>query len=99
MDFKDRKDAGVKLAKALFKFQNALNTIVVGLPRGGVVVAANIAKELHLPLDCIAARKIGAPQHEELAIGAIAGDVIFIDQDLASAVGATSSYIEQTVAK
>ncbi len=99
MDFKDRKDAGLKLAKAMSRFQNAPDTIVIGLLRGGIAVAAILAKELHLPLDCIVARKIGAPHNEELAIGAIAGDVTFIDQEIAPAVGATSSYIEQAAAK
>ncbi len=71
-EYKDRKDAGQKLARALEKYKNAQNTLVLGLPRGGVPVAAEIAKTLLLPLDIWLVRKLGVPGHEELAMGAIA---------------------------
>lgn len=68
--FKDRQEAGQRLAKILedFKYKNA---IVLALPRGGVVVGAEIAKALGLPFDIVVTRKIGAPESEEYAIGAI----------------------------
>lgn len=69
--FKDRKDAGQKLALKLTKYKNLSNTIVLGLPRGGVVIAAEISKSLKLPLDIIVIRKMGAPFNPELAIGAV----------------------------
>lgn len=99
MYFKDRKDAGQQLAKALEKFKEARKTVVIGLPRGGVVVAAEVAKALHLPLDVIVPRKIGAPHNEELAIGALAGDVVWLDQEIIATVNASPSYIEQVVAR
>jgi putative phosphoribosyl transferase len=71
MTFKDRRDAGAQLAKALEKYKNSKNVILLALPRGGVVVADEIAKNLNLPLDIIVPRKIGAPGNPEYAIGAI----------------------------
>jgi putative phosphoribosyl transferase len=69
--FLDRKDAGQQLAEALKKYSGQTNTIILGLPRGGVVVASEIAKILHLPLDIIISRKIAVPHDPEFAIGAI----------------------------
>lgn len=70
MIFHDRQEAGKKLSLALLKYKNDKNTIILGLPRGGVVVAAEVAKALDLPLDIIVIRKMGAPMNSELAIGA-----------------------------
>lgn len=71
MIFKNRQDAGKKLAQELKDFKNAKDTIVCALPRGGVVLGYEIAKELNLPLDVVAPRKIGDPGNEEFAVGAI----------------------------
>jgi putative phosphoribosyl transferase len=73
MVFKDRADAGRELAKSLALLKNESNLIVLGIPRGGVVVAAQVARTLHAPLDIFFAHKLGAPSNPELAIGAIAG--------------------------
>lgn len=99
MHFKDRKEAGQELAKALQKYKNGPHTIAIGLPRGGVVVAAEVAKALHIPLDVIVPRKLGAPNNEELAIGAIAGDVVWLDREIIAMVGASPSYIAEVTAK
>lgn len=99
MYFKDRKDAGKKLAHSLLKFKNRAKTMAIGLPRGGVVVAAEVAKELQIPLDIIVPRKIGAPLNEELAIGALAGDVVWLDKEIIAVVRASPSYIEETINK
>jgi len=72
MKFTDRNDAGVQLAEALNKYQKSEDTIVLGLPRGGVVIAYEIAMALDLPLDVFLVRKLGTPGQEELAFGAIA---------------------------
>lgn len=69
--FKDRIVAGQLLAKRL---KNIPADLVLGIPRGGVVVASEIAKSLKLPLDIIITRKIGAPNQEELALGAVDPD-------------------------
>lgn len=68
--FRDRQDAGRQLAKRLDQYRDT-STVVVGLPRGGVPVAAEVARYLNLPLDIIGVRKLGVPGQEELAMGAI----------------------------
>lgn len=68
--FRDRSDAGRQLAKKLDHYRGT-DTVVLGLPRGGVPVAAEVARDLHLPLDIIGVRKLGVPGQEELAMGAI----------------------------
>lgn len=74
MLFRDRIDAGVQLAQRLSVYARRADVVVVGLPRGGVPVAAEVAKVLHAPLDIMVVRKLGVPGHEELALGAIAPD-------------------------
>jgi putative phosphoribosyl transferase len=71
--FRDRADAGVRLAERLTDYRGR-DTIVLGLARGGVVVAAEVAKALNAPLDVMVARKLGAPTSRELAIGAVTAD-------------------------
>ena len=71
--FRDRADAGAKLAAALSAYRKS-RPLILGIPRGGVPVAYHVAKRLDADLDVIVARKIGAPRQPELAIGAIAAD-------------------------
>lgn len=73
MMFEDRKDAGRRLAKALEKYADE-DVIVFALPRGGVVLGAEIARSLGAPLDLIIAKKIGHPRNSEYAIGAMADE-------------------------
>ena len=68
--FRNRQDAGRQLAKKLEQYRGT-NTVVLGLPRGGVPVAAEVARHVGLPLDIIGVRKLGVPGQEELAMGAI----------------------------
>jgi putative phosphoribosyl transferase len=70
MDFRDRSDAGRRLAKALSEYKGR-NAVVLALPRGGVPVAAEVAAALDAPLDLILVRKIGVPTQPELAMGAV----------------------------
>jgi len=80
MRFRDREDGGQQLAALLQRFREE-RPIVLGLPRGGVPVAFEVARALRAPLDVIVARKIGAPQFPEYALGAIAeGGAVFIDR-------------------
>jgi len=72
--FKDRVDAGAQLAERLREYAGAADAIVLGIPRGGVVVAARVARELQLPLDIVSAAKVGAPGNSEFAVGAVAPD-------------------------
>ncbi|HJV32664.1 MAG TPA: phosphoribosyltransferase family protein [Patescibacteria group bacterium] len=71
MNFRNREDAGRKLAKALETYAGREDVIVVALPRGGVVLGRVIADALEAPLDVVVPRKLGAPGHEEYAIGAL----------------------------
>ena len=70
--FLDRRHAGRLLASRLIDFANQPDSIVLGLPRGGIPVAAEVARALEAPLDALLVRKLGVPGHEELAMGAIA---------------------------
>jgi putative phosphoribosyl transferase len=81
--FRDRRDAGQLLAERLSALKDDRSVIVLGIPRGGVVVAAEIARALNAPLDIFIAHKIGAPFNPELAIGALTsnGDVL-LDEEL-----------------
>jgi len=74
MFFKNRVDAGKKLAEKLIKYKNIKNGIVLGLPRGGVPVAYEVAQVLNLPLDIVVPRKVGMPGQPELAVGAVCED-------------------------
>jgi predicted phosphoribosyltransferase len=81
--FRDRVDAGQQLAEPLSVYANRADVIVLALPRGGVPVAYQVAKRLHLPLDVFVVRKLGVPGYEELALGAIAsGGVRVLNQDV-----------------
>lgn len=79
--FRDRVDGGKQLAEKLLIYKNHPDAIVLGLPRGGVITAYEVAKALELPLDIVVPRKIGAPFNPELAVGAITqeGEVVWND--------------------
>lgn len=90
--FEDRVDAGKQLAERLRAYAGARNTIVLGIPRGGVVVAAEVARALGLPLDIVLAAKIGAPGNPEFAIGALTADGDILPNPT---VGFSRSQVEQ----
>ena len=81
MRFKDRVDAGQVLAQKLQHYKNKPDVVVIGLPRGGVVNAFQVAKALQVPLDVIVPRKIGAPLQPELAVGAVTEDGALLFND------------------
>lgn len=95
MFFKDRKDAGQKLASKLQEYKNNSDALVLALPRGGIILAYEIAKELNLPLDVIIAQKIGAPNFQELAVGAICEDgEVFFEDEIISSCNASKEYLD-----
>jgi putative phosphoribosyl transferase len=96
--FDDRADAGAKLAERLQSLSGE-NCIVLGLARGGLVVAEKIAEALHAPLDVFVARKIGAPRQPELGIGAIAPGVQVLDQRLIEKIAVSAEELEQTIVR
>lgn len=98
--FKDRSEAGQRLANQLIHYRNDPNTLVLALPRGGVPIAYQVAKKLHLPLDIFVVRKLGVPFHEELAMGAIAsGDAVFFNEDVIANLGPTKNDIKRVIEK
>jgi predicted phosphoribosyltransferase len=81
--FRDRRDAGKKLAQKLLHYANRTDVIVLALPRGGVPVAYEVALALNVPLDIFIVRKLGLPGQEELAIGAIAsGGIRVLNEEI-----------------
>ena len=81
--FRDRRDAGRKLAKELLHYANRPDVLVLALPRGGVPVAYEVALALNAPLDIFIVRKLGLPGQEELAIGAIAsGGIRVLNEEI-----------------
>ncbi|MDP2342430.1 MAG: phosphoribosyltransferase family protein [Deltaproteobacteria bacterium] len=86
MLFRDRTHAGQLLACHLQPFADRADVVVLALPRGGVPVAFEVANALHLPLDVIVARKLGLPGQPEYAMGAIAGDVVILNQEVVDAL-------------
>ena len=83
MQFQDRRDAGKKLARELVRYAERTDVLVLALPRGGVPVAYEVALALNAPLDVFIVRKLGLPDREELAIGAIAsGDIRVLNEDV-----------------
>ena len=96
--FRDRSDAGQRLAGRL-RHLAGKNSIVLALPRGGVAVAYEIARELRAPLDVLNVRKLGVPWHEELAMGAIAtGGVRVLNTNLMVSLGITGAELAEVTA-
>jgi putative phosphoribosyl transferase len=96
--FKNRADAGLKLVQKLECYREQ-NPIILAMPRGGVVVAAEVARGLNAPLDVVVARKIGAPGQEEYAIGAVAEDVVLINEEVRQIYSPEDPVIKEIIAK
>src|SRR5689334_2121746 len=93
--FKDRTDAGRQLAVELEHLRGQ-DLIVLGLPRGGVAVAYEVALALHAPMDVLNVRKLSVPWHEELAMGAIgAGGARVLNNEIIMATGVTSATLHE----
>lgn len=92
--FKDRIDAGQKLANRLEKEYEKGDAVVLAIPRGGVVVGDQVARILQLPLDIVIPRKIGAPDNPELAIGAVAPGTTIINEQLVADLEVPQEYIQ-----
>ncbi|MCI0629955.1 MAG: phosphoribosyltransferase, partial [Phycisphaerales bacterium] len=103
--FRDRSDAGRQLAQRLLHLKDQQpppGAVVLGLPRGGVIVASEIARELNAPLDVLVVRKIGAPHQPELAIGAVTDGQrpqVVLNQELVDALGVSQVYLNAEIAE
>ncbi len=99
MVFRNRKEAGQMLAKQLRAYANREDVIVLGVPRGGVPVAFEVATALQAPLDIFVLRKLGVPGHEELAFGAIAsGGSLVLDRRVIDGLDISDRQIEVVTA-
>jgi putative phosphoribosyl transferase len=99
MRFHDRHSAGKRLAEKLTAYASRTDVLALGLARGGVPVAFEVAQALHAPLDVCVVRKLGTPGAEELAMGAIAsGDVRVLNDDVIQALGIDTSVIDRVSA-
>lgn len=94
--FEDRVDAGRKLAARLEQYRGP-ETIVLAIPRGGVVIGYQVAEALGAPLDVIVPRKVGAPGQPELAVGAIGDDQVVLDQQIISYLNVPKSYLDEEI--
>lgn len=98
--FLDRADAGKALAAKLFEYRGLPDLLVLGLPRGGVPVAYEVATALGAELDVLIVRKIGAPSFPELAVGAIAsGGALYVNEDIKHELGVTEELFQTEVAR
>ncbi len=94
--FRNRIDAGRRLAERLRQYGGRRDVIVLALPRGGVPVGFEVSRELGVPLDVFVVRKLGLPWQEELAIGALAsGGVRILDEDLIRVAGVSAEDLER----
>jgi predicted phosphoribosyltransferase len=98
--FRDRREAGQRLAERLKLVHDWRDPVVLALPRGGVPVAYEVALALGAPLDVFLVRKLGVPGHEELAMGAIAtGGVRVLNEDVVASLGVPLAHIEAVTAR
>src|SRR5947207_15719834 len=98
--FRDRAEAGRLLAELLRDYKGREDVVVLALPRGGVPVGYEVARALGLPLDVFVVRKLGAPGHEELAMGAIAhGGARVLNRGVIATLGIGPDAIEGAVAR
>ena len=97
--FFDRQEAGRKLASKIEETVNKEKAVVLGIPRGGVMVASEIASNLGLPLGILVAKKLAAPQDSELAIGAISSspESLFLNQELVNSLNISKDYLAQEI--
>ncbi len=96
--FRDRRDGGVHLARMLREYANRPDVVVLALPRGGVPVAFEVATELAAPLDIFVVRKLGAPGHPELAMGAIAtAGAVYLNRDVIADLGVSDEAVAETI--
>src|SRR5215207_8158102 len=100
MIYRNRSEAGRFLAALLTSYADRGDVLVLALPRGGVPVAFEVAKELRAPLDIFLVRKLGLPGHEELAMGAIAtGGIRVLNDDVVDYLGISADVIDSIAAK
>jgi len=100
MAFRNRQDAGRQLAEQLTAYADRSDVVVLGLPRGGIPVAYEVAARLSAPLDVFVVRKLGVPGHSELAMGAIAsGGIEVLSHELIRDLGISEHLVRQVAGR
>lgn len=97
MYYIDRKDAAQRLSSLLLNYKNKEETLILALPRGGVVLAQILAKNLNLSFDVIILKKLSDPFSDELAIGAICEDSIYLNEELINDLNISKEYLEKEI--
>ncbi|MGE0406469.1 MAG: phosphoribosyltransferase [Candidatus Korobacteraceae bacterium] len=98
--FRDRRDAGRRMAERLSEFRERPDVLVLALPRGGVPVAFELARELKLPMDVFVVRKLGVPWQPELAMGAVAsGGIRVLNQNLVHSLHVSEADVAEVTAR
>lgn len=96
--FRNRRDAGARLGRSLSAYAGRNDLVVLGCPRGGVAVAYEVAKALDAPLDVLVVRRLGIPEDEEVAMGAIAsGGIQVVDRHVTQELGITNEQLRKTI--
>ncbi|MBP8591364.1 phosphoribosyltransferase, partial [Candidatus Shapirobacteria bacterium] len=97
--FFNRQEAGQKLASKIKEATDERKAVVLGIPRGGVIVASEIASRLKLPVGILVAKKLAAPQEPEFAIGAVASspESLFLNRELVSSLRISKGYLDQEI--
>lgn len=95
--FKNRKEAGQLLAEALSQYHKKKDILILAIPRGGVVVSYEVARQLDLPLDVVVIKKIGFPAHEELAVGATGLGSYILNEDIIKSYNISQDYIQKQI--
>ncbi|MEZ0381394.1 MULTISPECIES: phosphoribosyltransferase [Mycobacteriaceae] len=95
--FRDRRDAGRALAERLADYRDADGLLVLGLARGGVPVGWEVAAALNAPLDVFLVRKLGVPQQPELAMGALAGGQVVMNDQVLSSLGIGDDEVQSVI--
>lgn len=100
MIFSNRTEAGMKLTQALNKYKDHKGVVVLGLPRGGIPVAYEVANGLNADMDVFVVRKVGAPYNEEFAIGAVAqGGGVYLDKETSKILGIPDEAVKKIIEK
>jgi len=99
LPFADRAEAGRRLAEFLARRGLTPRAAVAALARGGVVVGSEVASQLNIPLEVVVVRKIGVPWQPELAMGAIAGEAMVLDERMIHAIGVSRREVDEVIAR
>src|SRR3989338_8437004 len=97
MVFKNREEAAILLARKLKQYASTKNSVLLAIPRGGIVLGHFLSKDLKIPLDFIFVKKIPHPENEEIAIGAVGPDVAYVDDSAIQSHMIQPEYVDEKI--